>query len=79
MNNTSRIFMALAIGAAAGTVIALLYAPASGAATRKTIKDQSKKLVDTVQKKYRNTNEKVNNLKEDLQHSYDLVKEKVLS
>jgi hypothetical protein len=41
-NSTSNTLLAFAIGALAGAAVALLYAPASGADTRRKLKDKAR-------------------------------------
>jgi len=48
MNNTSKILVAFAAGAAAGVAAGLLLAPAKGSDTRKKIVEAGKKVTDAV-------------------------------
>lgn len=52
MNNTSKVLVTLASGVALGAVLGILYAPDKGSATRKKIKNKSKKLADDVKHKF---------------------------
>ena len=65
MNNTGKIITAVVIGAAAGAALGILFAPDSGANTRKKIGQEGKKLADTVKNKFREAKDKLNTLKED--------------
>jgi gas vesicle protein len=51
MNNTSKIFTAFAIGATAGIIAGILFAPDKGSETRKKIKGQGKRIVDDLKDK----------------------------
>ena len=51
MNNTSKIIIATAAGAALGAVIGILFAPEKGSELRKKIADQGKKLAAGVREK----------------------------
>jgi gas vesicle protein len=52
MNNTLKIVLAVAAGAAAGTVLGILFAPEKGSELRKKIVDQGKKIIDNVKEKF---------------------------
>ena len=79
MNNTSKILTAFAAGAALATGLTLLFAPKSGAETRKNIRNQGKKLVDAVQNKYKGVNEKITDVKTGIRQSLDQLKDKVMA
>jgi gas vesicle protein len=79
MNNTSKVLVAFAVGAVAGTVISLLYAPKSGAATRKGIVDQTKKFTDAVQNRFRDASEKFKDMKTGMRDKMDEIKDKVMA
>lgn len=81
MNNTTRVLIAFAAGAAIGTVCGILIAPNSGSRTRRNIRRKGDKIVsdvqdivEDVQDKINESKEKLMNLKEDL---VKVVKEKV--
>lgn len=78
MNNTYKMLIAFAAGAVAGTVLSLLYAPKSGAETRKNIRNQGKKFANAVQNTFRDTNGKIDELKAGVRHSFDPIKDKVM-
>lgn len=48
-NATGSVLLAFLLGAAAGAAVALLYAPASGAETRKKLKDKAREGRDKVE------------------------------
>ena len=55
MNNTSKIIIASAAGAAFGAVIGILFAPEKGFELRRKIADQGKKLAAGIQEKFEET------------------------
>lgn len=59
MNNTTKILTAFAIGAAAGAVLGILFAPDKGSETRKKMNEQGKKLCGDLKNKFNETKEKV--------------------
>jgi gas vesicle protein len=61
MNNTAKILAALAIGAAAGAVLGILFAPDKGSETRKKICEQGKKLGDELKDKFNTVKKEVVN------------------
>jgi gas vesicle protein len=67
MNNTSKILAAFAIGAAAGALLGILYAPDKGAETRKKINEEGKKMSDAVKNKFNEAKEKLNSIKDDFE------------
>lgn len=69
MKNSSKILTAVAIGAAAGAILGILFAPDKGSETRRKISDQGKKITDDVKNKFRRGKEKLTELKEELEHS----------
>ena len=79
MNNTSKILTAFAVGAALATGLTLLFAPKSGAETRKNINDQSKKLVDAVQDKFKNAKEKITDMKTGIRQSLEQLNDKIMT
>lgn len=54
MNNTGKIITAIAVGAAAGAILGILFAPDKGSETRKKINKQRKKIADELMKKFKN-------------------------
>ena len=55
MNNTSKIIIATAAGAALGAVIGILFAPEKGSELRRKIGNQGKKLAAGIQEKFEET------------------------
>jgi len=66
MNNTGKIVIAVAAGAAAGALLGILFAPGKGSETRK-------KIVEDLQDKFDKCKEKYSGLKEDIEET---IKEK---
>lgn len=60
MNTTGKILTAFAVGAAAGAVLGILFAPAKGSETRNKINEQGKKIADSFKDKIREAKEKLN-------------------
>lgn len=59
MNNKGKIITVAAIGAAAGSVLGVLFAPEKGSDTRKKIQSKSKQLVNEVKTTFVNGKEKL--------------------
>jgi gas vesicle protein len=55
MNNTLKIVVAVAAGAAVGAALGILFAPEKGSDLRRKIAEQSKKIVDNVKDKLEST------------------------
>ena len=64
MNDTGKILVAFAAGAAVGAVLGILFAPDKGTETRKKIAEQGKKISESVKEKFRSGKQKFENLKE---------------
>jgi gas vesicle protein len=67
MNNTSKILTAFAIGAAAGALLGILFAPDKGSETRKKINEEGKKMSDAIKDKFNDAKEKLNSIKDDFE------------
>ncbi|HEY8898222.1 MAG TPA: YtxH domain-containing protein [Niastella sp.] len=67
MNNTSKILAAFAVGAAAGALLGILFAPDKGSETRKKINEEGKKMSDAVMNKFNEAKEKFNSMKDDFE------------
>jgi gas vesicle protein len=52
MNNTLKIVVAVAAGAAVGAILGILFAPQKGSELRGKIVDQGKKIIDNVKDKF---------------------------
>lgn len=57
MNNTVKVLIAAAAGAAVGAALGILFAPAKGEDTRENIMKKSKDFADEVAKRFRNVKE----------------------
>lgn len=55
MNNTAKVLIAAAAGAAAGAILGILFAPARGKETRENILKKGKEFAEDVSKKFRET------------------------
>jgi len=69
MNTTGKILTAFAVGAAAGAVLGILFAPGKGSDTRQKISEQGKKFADSVKEKINLAKENCNNLKEEMKNA----------
>ena len=73
MNNTNKIITAFAIGAVAGVVAGILFAPDKGSETRRKMNEQGKKVADAIKNKYheaKNKCEKIREEMEDIREEY---------
>jgi len=66
MNTTGKILTAFAVGAAAGAILGILFAPDKGSETRNKIGEQGKKFADSIKEKFNKTKEDLNDLKEEM-------------
>ena len=73
MNRTGKIITAFAAGAAAGAILGILFAPSKGSDTREKIKDKAKKLSGDWEEKLCKAEQKIKNIKEDIEEA---IKEK---
>jgi hypothetical protein len=67
MSNTGKLLAAFAIGAAAGVVLGILYAPGKGSETRKKINEEGKKVSDAIKNKFNEAKEKINSMKDEFE------------
>jgi gas vesicle protein len=68
MNTAGKMIAAMAVGLATGAVLGILFAPDKGSETRKKMRDKQKKWVDDFGDKMKRGKEKLNELKEKLDH-----------
>lgn len=66
MNNTAKVLIALAAGAAAGAVLGILFAPAKGEETRENLKKKGKQFADEITQKFKGMKEKCKETEEAL-------------
>lgn len=64
MKDNTKILSALVLGAAAGAVLGLLFAPSKGSELRRQIKDNAEDLIDELAEKINEGKETINNLKD---------------
>ncbi len=69
MNNTSKIFAAFAIGAAAGAIAGILLAPDKGAETRRKISEEGKKLAEKLKNKCCEAEQKMDEIKKEMEEA----------
>lgn len=74
MNRAAKIITAFAAGAAAGALLGVLFAPGKGSETREKIKDKAKKLSGDFEEKLSKAEQKIRELKEEIENA---VKEKI--
>jgi gas vesicle protein len=63
MNNTGKILLGVAAGAAAGAILGVLFAPDKGSETRDRIKQKGKEFSDGVREKFGKCKEKTDDVK----------------
>jgi gas vesicle protein len=71
-SDVKKVIGALLIGTVVGAAIGILFAPAKGTSTRKTIADKGEDLADTMKDKF-------NDFLEGVKKEYESVKEKTAS
>jgi len=75
MNTTGKILTAFAVGAAAGAILGILFAPDKGSETRNKISEQGKKIADSIKEKANKTKEDLNDLKEEIKETVNNFQE----
>lgn len=69
MNNTGKIWTALAAGLAAGALLGIMIAPDKGSETRRKINERKDKVKDDIQSAIRKGKDRINQIREDIAES----------
>jgi gas vesicle protein len=71
MSKTGKVLAAVVLGIAAGAVLGVLFAPDKGSETRRKVKEKGKKLADDLGEVLKESEEKLNDLKQSVKDKVD--------
>jgi gas vesicle protein len=74
MNNTGKILVAFASGAAVGALMGVLFAPDKGTRTRRRLKEEGMKIMDTLEDNVERGKEKLEHMREEFEKKFQDVK-----
>lgn len=69
MNNKEKMLAVALASAAIGAIVGILYAPAKGSETRKKIKEKGQGLGNNLKSKFKNFEQKLDDLKENMKQT----------
>ena len=74
--NSGKLITGVLIGAAAGAILGILFAPDKGSETRKKVSEEGKKLAHSLKDKFSRVREKADEVASNIQESIDELESK---